>query len=81
MKLVVKVKLDSKENILKQIRQALGISQEEFAKRLGVNRSSVARWETGYTKDASFTLRQIKALEKEIGKIGLSFADLPDDLN
>jgi transcriptional regulator with XRE-family HTH domain len=81
MKLVVKVKLDSKENILKQIRQALGISQEEFAKRLGVNRSSVARWETGYTKEASFTLRQIKALEKEIGKIGLGFADLPDDLN
>jgi hypothetical protein len=41
----------------------------------------VARWETGYTKEASFSLRQIKALEKEIGRIGLTFADLPDNLN
>ena len=74
-----KVKLDSEKNILKQIRQALGLTQEEFARAIKANRVSVVRWEN--SRSPSLNIAQIKALEREMAKIGLSFADLPDDLN
>lgn len=79
MEALSKVKLDSEKNILKQIRQALGMTQGEFARAIKANRVSVARWET--SRSPSLNLAQIKALEREMAKIGLSFADLPDDLN
>jgi DNA-binding XRE family transcriptional regulator len=74
-----KVKLNSEKNIFKQIRQALGMTQGEFAQAIKANRVSVCRWEN--SRCPSLTISQIKALEKEMAKIGLSFADLPDDLN
>jgi len=74
-----KVKLDPQKNILKQIRQALGMTQEEFARAIKAHQVSVARWEN--SRSPSLTIAQIKALEREMAKIGLSFADLPDDLN
>jgi DNA-binding transcriptional regulator YiaG len=74
-----KVKLDPQKNILKQIRQALGMTQEEFARAIKAHQVSVARWET--SRSPSLNIAQIKALEREMAKIGLSFADLPDDLN
>lgn len=74
-----KVKIDPQKNILKQIRQALGMTQEEFARAINAHQVSVARWET--SRNPSLNIAQIKALEREMAKIGLSFADLPDDLN
>jgi len=74
-----KVKIDPQKNILKQIRHALGMTQEEFARAINANRVSVARWET--SRSPSLNIAQIKALEREMAKIGLRFADLPDDLN
>lgn len=74
-----KVKIDPQKNILKQIRQALGMTQEEFARAIKAHQVSVARWET--SRSPSLNIAQIKALEREMAKIGLSFADLPDDLN
>lgn len=32
---------------IKRIRDYLGLTQQDFADRIGVNRVSVARWETG----------------------------------
>lgn len=74
-----KVKIDPQKNILKQIRQALGMTQEEFARAIKAHQVSVARWET--SRSPSLNIAQIKALEREMAKIGLRFADLPDDLN
>ena len=34
-------------NRIRELRQEKQLSQEELARRLGVDRSSVARWETG----------------------------------
>jgi transcriptional regulator with XRE-family HTH domain len=79
MEALSKVKLDSEKNILKQIRQALGLTQEEFARAIKANRVSVARWEN--SRSPSLNIAQIKALEREMAKIGLRFADLPNDLN
>lgn len=32
---------------LKRLRKKLGISQQEFAQRLGVNQAQISRWENG----------------------------------
>jgi len=83
METVKKVKLDLKENPLKQIRQALGMTQIEFANAIRATQRSIVRWENNQTTPA-LTISQIKALEKQMTKIGLTFADLPDlpdDLN
>jgi DNA-binding transcriptional regulator YiaG len=79
MEPVVKVNLISGENALKQIREALGMSQRKFAEAIGVNHSTIFRWENGQTKPM-FSVAQVKALEREMWKVGLVLQDLPDDL-
>lgn len=49
-------------NNLKKIRLALNISQEELAKRLNVERSTVAKWESGTYPRASRLESIAKAL-------------------
>lgn len=50
---------------LKQVRTALGLTQEELAQRLGTNVTQVIRWERGRTLPSAETLFQI-AQELEI---------------
>jgi DNA-binding XRE family transcriptional regulator len=76
----VKVKLNFKENPLKQIRQELGMTQIEFANAIKATQRSIVRWENGQTKPA-FTIAQIKAIQRQLKKLGLDFSDLPDDFN
>jgi DNA-binding transcriptional regulator YiaG len=38
---------------IRQIRQQLNLTQQQLAVALGVSVSTVARWESGYTKDLS----------------------------
>lgn len=79
MKTQLKVKLVSGENALKQVRQALGMTYREFAKALGTYPKTIARWEKGETKPM-FSVSQMKALQRQMEKVGLSLQDLPDDL-
>ncbi|MCA2685410.1 MAG: helix-turn-helix transcriptional regulator [Microcystis sp. M038S2] len=79
MEPVAKVKLVEGENALKQIRQALGMSQRKFAEALGTYQKTIVRWENGETK-AMLSVAQIKALQKAMRQIGLDIEDLPDDL-
>ncbi len=72
------VQIISGVSALKQIREALGLTQAEFAKAIGTHQVCVARWERGKTK-TSLTLRQVKALQQELAKLGLDFGDLPDE--
>lgn len=58
---------------IRRLRDSLGMTQEQLAKRLGVNRSAVAQWEIGRTKpsgSAQILLRQIQdeANQKKISK-------------
>lgn len=78
MRTITKVKLISGENALKQVREALGMSQRKFAKTIGVNHTTIFRWENGQTKPM-FSVAQVKALQKAMKEIGLDFTDLPDD--
>ncbi len=47
---------------LRARREALGLSQEAFAGRLGVHESTVVRWESGTGRASRRSLRIIKAL-------------------
>ena len=45
---------------IKEVRKACLLSQEEFAKELGVSFATVNRWETGKTQPTYKALRTIK---------------------
>jgi DNA-binding XRE family transcriptional regulator len=56
-----------KADELKRRREKLGFTQEELAKRLGMQRLSVIRWETGQTKvpkSIELALKQIESQER-----------------
>lgn len=56
-----------KSHEIKQLREQLKLTQAQLARRLGVGRVTVARWETGRQEPSSLALAQIKQLQKEIG--------------
>lgn len=45
---------------IKQIRNSLGITQLEFAEKIGVSRSAVQHWETSYTEPDIDAIKKIK---------------------
>lgn len=53
---------------IRELRKQLGLSQPEFAKKIGVNRVTVARWETGRTIPSPLALEKLEALRREITK-------------
>jgi len=52
--------MDAKE--IKEIRSKLGMTQVQFAKKLGVWNVTVARWETGGVKASPLAVARIKEL-------------------
>jgi transcriptional regulator with XRE-family HTH domain len=75
-----KFTLTPEKNVLKQIREAFGYTQEEFASAIGSARRTISRYETG-EREPVFSLSQIKKLQKLLFALGLDFQDLPDDWN
>ncbi len=59
--------------LVKQTRKRLGLTQLEFAQRLGVSFQTVNRWENGKTKPLPMALRLI---EQELQKMGTQGTDL-----
>ena len=47
---------------LKNLRSALGLTQEQFAAKIGVTVSTVNRWENGKTKPQPLAMRRIAQL-------------------
>ncbi len=52
------------QNILKELREKHGLTQEQLAERVMVTRQAVSRWETGETQPNTETL---KLLSREYG--------------
>ena len=65
---------------LKQLRERLGLTQEEFGKALGIARNTISRYESGRHKQITFTISQVKRLVELMEQEGLSIKDLPDDI-
>jgi DNA-binding transcriptional regulator YiaG len=47
---------------IRALRNRLGLTQEEFAHRLGVTFSTVNRWENGHAKPSKLALRALRSL-------------------
>jgi len=53
---------------IKELRTKLGLSQRQFAKRLGVKRLTIARWEAGAKKPNSENQEMLLQIANEIGQ-------------
>lgn len=51
-------------NHIAEVRESLGVSQKELASRLGLEQSTVSRWEK---KDANLTLDTVRKIAKALG--------------
>ena len=49
-----------------EIRKALGMTQVQFAKHIGVHPLTISKWERGLFKPTNFIQREINKLEKKI---------------
>lgn len=56
--------------LIKETRKRLGLTQLQFAKKLGVSFQSVNRWERGRAKPLPIVLKQIEVMVKEMGDRG-----------
>ncbi len=53
-----------------RLRTGLGLSQEKFAKKLGVSASIVSNWERGINKPRGLSLRALERLAKQLRRKG-----------
>lgn len=67
--------------LVRETRQHLGLTQEEFALKLGVSYQSVNRWENGRTKPLPIAVNLIKQILHSTGNQGLDLLlkYFPDD--
>jgi len=72
--------IDPQKTVIKSIRESVGLTQEQFAKRLGVSERSVRRWETG-EREPLLTFAQSRILVQIIEEAGLKVDDLPEELS
>lgn len=61
---------------IKDVRETLGLSQDDFGAIFGVKGRTISRWETGDIPD---WLRKAFILRKQMRQAGKSFDDLPFD--
>jgi len=52
--------------MIRQLRAALGLTQEQFAAKVGVTYSTINRWENDKGKPSSLAMLRIKQLQKKL---------------
>ncbi len=57
-------------NLVRTVRSRLGLTQEQFASRLGVTFASVNRWESGRVTPSRLARMQIEDLLRELAADG-----------
>ncbi len=51
--------------LIRQLRADLGLTQEQFAAKLGITFSTVNRWENSVSKPSPLAMLRIKRLQKQ----------------
>jgi DNA-binding transcriptional regulator YiaG len=59
--------MDSKD--VKELRQSLGLSQSNFASKLGMTITTVNRWENGKCKPSNLAAEKLEKLQSKIKKL------------
>lgn len=69
-------------DLIRETRQRLGLTQEQFARQLGVSYQSVNRWENGKTKPLPIAIKQISGMLSSMGEQGFDLLSkyFPNDL-
>lgn len=57
-------------DLIRELRQTLGLTQEKFAAKLGVTFPTVNRWENKHAKPSPLAMEKIEALAKRLGRAG-----------
>ncbi|MCB2229939.1 helix-turn-helix transcriptional regulator [bacterium] len=57
-------------DLIFQLRQTLGLTQEKLAQKLGVSFPTINRWENGRSKPSPLALKQIEDLLQDLGDQG-----------
>ncbi len=65
---------------LKQVRDRLGMTQEEFGKALGISRGTVISYESGKHRKLQLSMAQMKKLFELMEQAGLPIKELPEDI-
>jgi len=52
--------------LVKELRQRLGLTQEDFAQKVGVTFGSVNRWENGKRTPQPFLIRRLLEMKEEL---------------
>lgn len=65
-KKIVAIEQPEVSQVIRQLRHLTGLSQEQFAERLGVAFSTINRWENGHIQPSSLALKQIKMMLREL---------------
>lgn len=50
---------------IKTLREALGLSQEQLARHLGVSFMTISRWERGHSKPSPLAIEKLEQMKKE----------------
>ena len=66
------------ESPLRSLRLELDMSQEEFGRAIGTTARTISRWEAGDSVP-TFTVTQMKSLDRLLRSKGKAIQDLPDD--
>jgi DNA-binding transcriptional regulator YiaG len=53
--------------LIREMRRRLGMSQNQFARKLGVTFLTVNRWENGHTRPCSLSVIQLRRLLRRMG--------------
>jgi len=57
-------------NLIKELRGRLGLTQEQFAHRVGVTFSSVNHWENGKRTPQPFLIRRLVEMKEKLDEEG-----------
>jgi putative transcriptional regulator len=66
---VLKIQSDTSRFVY-ELRAHTGLTQEQFAAKLGVTFPTINRWENGRAQPSPLALKQIEALLRELGDAG-----------
>jgi len=55
-------------NDILKLRESLELTQEQFAKRIGATRGTIARWELGTAKPKGLYLQALEKLQAQLKK-------------
>jgi DNA-binding transcriptional regulator YiaG len=66
----LKIKQPQVGKLIRELRQTIGLTQEEFAAEVGVVYPTVNRWENGHAQPSSMALKLIELKIEELGEKG-----------